>query len=148
MNQYAYDDFPEYHDNWCGVAALNMINDYAYYIANNSNNPYLTQYAFANLLNSSSAESPWGYPGGSRNNVAFAANISYDKGTDPRALAWGIYSATPYGFYYHNYIYPGSVLNATRSFSSDYGAHARTRPRRPATTTMRHRCLTIGTRTS
>lgn len=125
MNQYGYDDFPEYNDNWCGVAALTMINDYAYYKANNGNNPYPTQYAFANLMNSSSAESPWGYPGGYKVNAAFAANISYDQGTDPRALAWAIYSATPYGFYYHNYIYPGwnGVLHATRNFASDYGAN-------------------------
>lgn len=133
MNQYAYDDFPEYVDNWCGVASLTMINDYAYSISNNGNNPYLTQYAFGNprsnpnpgLLNTASAESPWGYPGGNVNNATFSANISKDLGTDPRSLVWGIYTSTPYGFYYHNYIYPGGsgVLNATRNFASDYGAH-------------------------
>src|SRR5579859_6242557 len=57
-------------------------------------------------------------------NITFAAKISHDNRTDPRSIAWAEYTATPYGYYYHNYIYPGSngVLHATRNFASDYGS--------------------------
>lgn len=116
-----YHDMPEVLDNWCGISVATTIVGYAYWQAGISNNPYSVQQDIAALMQSSSAESPWGYANGS---YTFKANISLDKGTDPRSLAWAEYTATPYGYYYHNYIYPGGngVLNATRNFASDYGS--------------------------
>ncbi len=121
-------NWPEQKDNWCGVASIQAMNAYAYHQQGiDSQNNYSTQQAMANLLNSSSAQSPWGtsYDGG-----GFTADIAADQGSDPRSLAWGIYTASPYGYYYHNYIYPATngVYAATQSFASDYGSNGVNNP--------------------
>ena len=90
--------------------------------------PYPTQSEIANLLNGyepnqPSPISPWGSIKGT---PAFKANISADGGTDPRSIAWGLYTATPNNFFFHNYIYPGSngVDHAVRNFASDFGPYS------------------------
>lgn len=115
-------NWPEQKDNWCGVASIQAINAYAYHKQGiDSQNNYSTQRQMADLLNSSGATSPWGL---SYLTGGFKADIAADKGTDPRSLAWGVYTATPNGYYYHNYIYPqyNGVYAATQNFASDFGS--------------------------
>lgn len=126
-------DWPQQVNNWCGIADLQVINDYAWWeVGKSSQNPYPTQGDMHTLLNSPAAESPWGYatyhdkgPG-----PYVAADIAADGGTDPRAIAWGLYTATPDPYFDHNYIYPGwnGVDNATRNFASDYGNNGLNNP--------------------
>ena len=119
-----YGNWPEQLSFWCGVANIQTINAYAYWKSGASNNPYPTQDSIGlgsnALLNLSSAVSPWGLPSAPK----FKANISNDGGTDPRSIAWGLYTATPYGYYYHNYVYPiaNGIYKDTQNFASDYGS--------------------------
>lgn len=60
---------------------------------------------------------------------AFIADIAGDSGTDPRSLAWGLWTVTPNGFYFHNWIYQTNAITATDDFASDYGpAHGLNNP--------------------
>lgn len=115
-------NWPEQASNWCGIANIQAINAYAWWKQGQSgNNQYPDQFSVYNLLNSSSAVSPWG---ASVRSGYVKANISGDAGTDPRSITWGLYTTTPYGYYYHNYIYPGTngVAKDTQNFASDYGS--------------------------
>ncbi len=121
-------NWPQKNGNWCGVANIAAINDYDYLINGIDNqNKYPDQYSVANMLNGTisgqpSPISPWGSISGT---PAFKANISKDGGTDPRSIAWGLYTVTPNNFFFHNYIYPGSngVDHAVRNFASDFGPY-------------------------
>lgn len=122
MNSLVATYFPQQANNWCSVATATVVNAYAYWRAGNpGGNQYQNQASIANLMNTDSAISPWGAVSG--NNGTFKANISHDRGTDPRAVAWVEYTTTPYGYYYHNYIYSNGVDGATRNIASDYGSN-------------------------
>lgn len=114
------------------MANIQTINAYAYWEQGiSSQNQHSTQESVASVLNSSAAESPWGY---SKYGGAFNADIAADGGTDPRSISWGLYTITPNNYFYHNYIYTGnyptgnSVDHATRNFASDFGSYGLNNP--------------------
>lgn len=131
----SWSNWPQQADNWCGVASIQAINAYAWQkYSNGSGNNYTRQIDVYNLLQGNNGgpdpSSPWGL---STTRQTVKANISGDGGTDPRAVTWGLYTATPLGYYYHNYIYPGpnqngSVLRASQNLASDYGANGINHP--------------------
>lgn len=67
--------------------------------------------------------SPWGATSG-----FVKADISNDFGLDPRAIAYGAYTVTPNGYYFHNYIYQytsgtpsQNAASATHNIALDFG---------------------------
>lgn len=126
--QTATDSWPQAELNWCGIADIQAVELYDYIRATGGTGsaPYPTQASIYNLLNSSSAVSPWGRAthGDGGPGPYVAADIAADGGTDPRSMAWGAWDVTPNGYYFHNWIYD-DVANqtATNDFSSDFGPH-------------------------
>lgn len=121
------------YDYYCGVVNILTMDLYDYKKYGQSS-PYPTQSSIANLINNQAgvnAISPWGYGGGK-----FQADISGDTGTDPRAIAFGTYSATPPYYYYHNYIYNTSSDYATHQFAPDFGANSTEQPNIPISVTI------------
>jgi len=120
------------YDYYCGV--VNILAMDLYDFKKYGQNPtYSNQNAIAGLLNNQyiDAISPWGYGGGK-----FDADISGDTGTDPRAIAFGTYTATPPYYYYHNYIYNTSSDYATHQFAPDFGANSTQQPNIPISVTI------------
>lgn len=116
--------WPQAAGNWCGVANIQAIDIYDWIKYDGNSNPSGSdQQSIANMLNSSSAVSPWGQahtvPGDP--GPAFVADIAADGGTDPRAIAWGAWNVSPNGYYYHNWIYRTTNTTATYDFASDFG---------------------------
>lgn len=117
-------DWPQQHGNWCGVANIELINwyDQIKTFGNNVFPTWQTQQEIANLLNTSSATSPWGQATcKDSTHPAFVADIAADGGTDPRSISWGLWTVTPNGFYFHNWVYDTSNVTATYDFASDFG---------------------------
>lgn len=112
--------WPQKVNNWCGIANIAAINwyDQIKTFGLNVIPTYPNQNSIDGLLRSPSAVSPWGLASG---NPAFTADIAGDGGTDPRAIAYGLYTVTPNNFYFHNWIYNTNNLTATYDFASDFG---------------------------
>jgi hypothetical protein len=110
--------------NYCGVANIQAIDRYDW-IKSGGSDPKLSQQSIVNILNSSSAVSPWGAAQTTFNPPAFKADIAGDTGTDPRSITWGVWDVTPVGYYFHNYIYSGyqgsTNHSATYEVASDFG---------------------------
>jgi hypothetical protein len=97
--------WPQQQNNWCGVATVAAI-------ARFRGQP-VSQQNVADYLNSPAAVSEWGRAPTSPYywGPAFAADISGDVGTDPRALAGGLTGVA--GASYHDLIEFGSNYDAT-----------------------------------
>ena len=113
--------------NWCGIANLRVISLYDWFKYNDQYPPQNSQTAIYNMLNSPYAVSAWGRAAeGSGKQYGqggpyVVADIAADGGTDPRAIAYGAYTDTPPGYYFHNWIYRTDSTTATYYFSSDFG---------------------------
>lgn len=127
--QTAASDWPQQQGNWCGVANIEMIANYTYQVAANSQSAIRWgkgsggQQKIANDLNSNAAISRWGTAPATDGGPGFKADIAADGGTDPRSIAWGIFYESAFGKYlavqqagyvlpanamgYHNVIYHG-----------------------------------------
>lgn len=133
-------NWPQHRDYWCGVASIAAINwyDQIKTFGLNVSPTWKTQESIGDdtrghlsgsnyyppdssngVLNTSSAISPWGQA--QSGSPAVKANIAGDSGTDPRSLSWAIWTVTPNGFYFHNWIYQSTATQATYYFGSDFG---------------------------
>lgn len=115
-------DWYQQQGNWCGIASIRAIQryDWLYY---NGGSPGWdnSQSAIHNRLNSYS--SPWGAGGG-----YVTSNISRDFGTDPHAVAYGVWYDTPPStssqpYWFHNWIYRTSAITATYDVATDFGVN-------------------------
>lgn len=145
--------WPQSEDNWCGIANVQAIElfDWAKYGGGAGFAPYPSEADIYTLMNSTGsggtvdAESPWGTAiketnpiTGLKQSAYVKADIADDGGTDPRSIAWALWFVTPNGLYFHNYIYPGTVivnnqevngnLAATANFAYDFGADGLNNP--------------------
>ncbi|HEY7984293.1 MAG TPA: hypothetical protein VID73_09000 [Ktedonobacterales bacterium] len=101
--------WPQHRTNWCGVASIAAVASYQTGGA--------SQESVAGFLNSAGAESIWGTPPPAYGGAGFAANISQDTGTDPRALARGEGGMT--GGLYHNIVDDWGAFDATFHLAVD-----------------------------
>ena len=126
----ATSDWYQHRDFWCGIANIHAIQVYDW-LAYNGSKPLWDDaqeavYARLNDTHTPGVVSPWGYGGG-----YVKADISRDTGTDPRALAFGLWYETPPSYkkgtdsdktyQFHNWIYHTNSTTATYDFSSDFG---------------------------
>jgi len=127
----ATSDWYQHRDFWCGIANIHAIQTYDWLSYNGAvptrDNSQEAIYARLNDTNASGVVSPWGYGGG-----YVKADISRDTGTDPRALAFGLWYETPpnsgtdsnQAYQFHNWIYSTDSTTATYDFSTDFGQNA------------------------
>ena len=123
----ATSDWYQHRDFWCGIANIHAIQTYDW-LSYNGTVPTLDnsqEAIYARLNDTHTSVSPWGYGGG-----YVKADISHDTGTDPRALAFGLWYETPpdsgtnssQSYQFHNWIYSTDSTTATYDFSTDFGA--------------------------
>jgi hypothetical protein len=103
--------WPQQSTIWCGVATIAAVARFR--------GQAVSQGQVAGYLNSGAARSQWGTPGSSPDNwgPSFAADISRDAGTDPRALAAGLSGEA--GAQYHQYVVTSNRYAALRFLASD-----------------------------